>query len=269
MGTAPAVRAGLSLANAALRLAFAPVCAVCTSPLATPLDGCVCAGCWAAIAAPPHVAWPSGLITAAAAAGDYAGSLRQIIHAFKYDGRRSLAGRLGQLMRAQGHDVLQDVTCAIPVPLHPWRRMHRGFNQAADLAETLAVPVAPILWRRQRTAPQADLTAAQRRHNVHDAFGLSPFLSRRQRDRLRGAIVLLVDDVRTTGATLHACAEALEPLGVRDVRALTAAVRGHEATGLSSGGGTYASSGSTAANTSSATSRRSRSASRRTQLSVT
>ena len=229
MGKAQAIRAGVGIANALLRVAFAPPCAVCASPLTAPLDGCVCASCWATIEPAPQVPWPSGIIAYAAAGGDYVGSLRRIVHAFKYDGRRSLAGPLGELMRVQGRDVLRDATHVIPVPLHPWRRMRRGFNQAADLAQVLELPVASILWRRRITATQADLSAAQRKQNVHGAFSLSPLVSQRQRNAVRGAVVVLVDDVRTTGATLHACAEALMPLGVREVRALTAAIRAQDA----------------------------------------
>jgi ComF family protein len=229
MGKAQALRIGVGAANAVLRVALAPSCAACGATLATPLDGCVCPQCWATIEPAPHVAWPAGLITNAAAGGDYIGSLRRIVHAFKYDRRRSLAGRLAELMRAQGHDLLADASCVIPVPLHPWRRMRRGFNQAADLAERLSIPVMPILWRRRRTATQAELSALQRRRNVDGAFRVSPLVSQRHLDSMRGAIVVLVDDVRTTGATLHACAEALAPLGVSDIRALTAAVRAHDA----------------------------------------
>lgn len=225
MGKAQAVRLGLAAANAILRVAFAPNCAACGSPLASPIDGCVCAACWAGIEPPPHVAWPHGIITAAAAGGDYAGSLRQIVHAFKYDGRRSLAAPLGELMRAQGRAILLDAIAVVPVPLHPWRRWRRGFNQAADLALTLGLPVLPILRRRRVTAIQAGLTAAERRRNVTDAFGVSPVARQRERTRVKDAVVVLVDDVRTTGATLHACAEVLASLGARDVRAITAAVR--------------------------------------------
>lgn len=228
MGKAQAVRIGVSVANAALRVVFAPQCAACTAPLARPIDGCVCCRCWSAIEPPPAVGWPEDIIAAAAAGGDYAGALRQIVHAFKYEGRRSLAAPLGELMREHGRQVLSDATCVIPVPLHPWRRLNRGFNQAEDLARTLGPPVTAVLWRRRHTTAQADLTAMQRRRNVAEAFAVWPLLSRRHREFLRGAVVVLIDDVRTTGATLHACAVALGPLGVREVRILTAAVRAYE-----------------------------------------
>ena len=161
----------------------------------------------------------------AAAAGDYAGPLRQIIHAFKYDNRRSLARPLADLMRASGHDVLDGADCIVPVPLHPWRRMRRGFNQAADLALALGPPVRPILWRVRATTPQAHLSAAERQRNVRRAFRVSPLVQAGRRSDIRGQVVVLVDDVRTTGATLHACAEALAVAGATEVRALTVAVR--------------------------------------------
>jgi ComF family protein len=110
----------------------------------------------------------------------------------------------------------------VPVPLHPWRRLRRGFNQAADLAAQLDVPVVHALRRVRWTAPQAGLTAAARRRNVRTAFALAaPWL--RPAAPLEQRVVLLVDDVRTTGATLDACARVLRAAGAREVRALTAA----------------------------------------------
>jgi ComF family protein len=156
----------------------------------------------------------------ARAAGDYDGSLRTIVHAFKYDDRRSLADPLAALMRAAGSLLLQDADCVVPVPLHPWRRLRRGFNQANALAQRLQLPVVHALWRTRPTPPQAGLGGAARRRNVRHAFRLSPFL---RRARLVDACIVLVDDVRTTGATLDACARVLKEAGAREVRALTVA----------------------------------------------
>jgi ComF family protein len=165
-------------------------------------------------------------MTMARAGGDFDGALRDAIHALKYEGRRSLAAPLGRLMQSTGVDVLSDAHCVVPVPLHAWRHFRRGFNQASDLAKTVGPQVVHALWRTRATTSQSGLTAAARRRNVRGAFRLSPLLSvRRQEDLLRDRIVVLVDDVRTTGATLNACAEVLRAAGAREVRALTAAAR--------------------------------------------
>jgi ComF family protein len=120
--------------------------------------------------------------------------------------------------------VLDDADASVPVPLHPWRRVRRGFNQADDLACLLGAPILRVLWRGRATAPQTGLSAAARRRNVRHAFGLSPFLSdERGRRLLEGRVIVLVDDVRTTGATLDACAATLKGAGAREVRALTMA----------------------------------------------
>jgi len=150
--------------------------------------------------------------------GEYTGTLRAIIHALKYDGRRSLARPLADLMRRRGAPLLDGATCAVPVPLHASRRRQRGFNQSADLARHLGLTVTHALRRCRATATQAELPAAQRHRNVRDAF--APTRAGRM---LAGATVLLVDDVSTTGATLDACARALKGVGVLEVRALTAA----------------------------------------------
>jgi ComF family protein len=157
----------------------------------------------------------------ARAVGPYEGSLRAILHAFKYDRRRSLARPLGDMIRVRSERLLDGAACAVPVPLHPSRRRQRGFNQAADLAAHLGLPVLHALHRTRRTKTQTELPAAQRHKNVRGAFALrrSNAINR----RLQGSIVLLVDDVSTTGATLDACARALKLAGVEEVRALTVA----------------------------------------------
>lgn len=112
----------------------------------------------------------------------------------------------------------------MPVPLHALKRLQRGFNQSADLARTLGLPVAPLLWRTRWTRAQAGLTAAQRRRNVRGAFGIAPWVSRRAQRRLfAGPVLVLVDDIMTTAATLDACARVLKQAGAREVRTLTLA----------------------------------------------
>jgi ComF family protein len=208
-------------ADAVLAIAFAPACAACARVLDSPLAGPVCPSCWSGVqllgARDTGVPQP---LSEWYAAGAFEGSLREIIHAFKYDGRRSLAAPLARLMREAGAAALGDADFVVPVPLHPWRRLRRGFNQADDLARLLEVPVCRALSRRRATRPQTDLDPAERHRNVRAAFGLSPFV---RRSCLEGARVVIVDDVRTTGATLAACALVLEAAGAREVRAVTAA----------------------------------------------
>ncbi len=157
----------------------------------------------------------------------YAGSLKAIIHAFKYDGRRTLAAALAALMVETGHDVLSGADAVVPVPMHPWRAMHRGFNQAEDLARQLGLPVWRPIRRVRYGPPQASLNGRNRRTNVTLAFGQRHLFSAcwdpGQSRRLRNRTVVLIDDVMTTGATLEGCSLALLEAGVARVRVLTVA----------------------------------------------
>jgi ComF family protein len=198
-----------------LCVAFAPTCAACDRVLDAPLNGPVCAACWNGI-----VPLSQPLTELSRVVGEYEGSLREIIHALKYDGRQSLAVPLARLMHEAGADLLHDADFVVPVPLHPWRYLRRGFNQAEELAKLLDVPVLSALWRVRATLPQTELDVAQRRRNVRGAFRLSPLV---RPSRLAGARVVLIDDVRTTGATLDACAKVLLTAGAAEVRVLTVA----------------------------------------------
>jgi ComF family protein len=217
---------------ASIRRFAPPVCGACGDPLPPELAASPAAAgrdpasarCRACRRAPP-------LVAASRAVGPYEGRLRDIIHAFKYDRRRTLARPLAALMREAGRDVLGGAGAAVPVPLHWFRRRRRGFNQAALLASGLGLPVCRALRRSRRTRAQAGLAAGERRLNVAGAFslawryrrpGLWPFAGRAPR-RLDGLVVVLVDDVSTTGATRDACARVLLDAGVREVRALTVA----------------------------------------------
>lgn len=235
----------LASVDALLSVVLAPRCAACSRVLEMPRRGPVCDACWAglryvvpplcATCGDPLLSWRiltdaervcarcrrrPPAFDCARAAGDYEGPLREIIHAFKYDGRQSLAKPLAAMMRTHGATLLDDADFVVPVPLHPWRRFRRGFNQADLLAHRLDLPVVRALWRRKATVPQTGLRRAQRRRNVRAAFRVSPLVRRAQ---LHDACIVLVDDVRTTGATLDACARVLKDAGAGEVRALTVA----------------------------------------------
>jgi ComF family protein len=231
-----------ALADSLIAVLLAPLCAACDAPLDTPTRGPVCEGCWSGVRAfsPPlcnHCGDPlpswrhlsleqqvcprcrraRSALSSVRAIGPYEGPLRAIVHALKYGGRRSIAPRLGELMRSTADGRIDDVDVAVPVPLH-WRRQRvRGFNQADDLARLLGIPVLTALTRVRSTTSQTDLPAARRHANVRGAFRL------RWRTRVSGLRVVLVDDVCTTGATLEACARVLREAGAEDVRAITAA----------------------------------------------
>lgn len=234
--------------NSFVRVLLAPVCAACKQPLDRPLDGAVCPACWTAVPrlSPPFCdlcgeALPSSdafgvcarclshppSFEAARSAGLYAGSLRAIVHAFKYERRRTLAAPLAALMRQAGSHLLADADAVVPVPLHPWRAMQRGFNQADDLARHIGPPVWRILRRTRHGPAQASLAGRERRTNVDRAFerrfSLSLGPGTVGTERLRQSTVVVIDDVMTTGATLDACCRALTNAGAGVVRALTAA----------------------------------------------
>ncbi len=229
-------------ADALLAVVLAPACAACDRPLDAPTRGPVCGDCWRRIVpiAPPVcegcgdplpswrlISLDSGCcprcrrrdrnVSRSRAIGAYEGSLRAIVHALKYDGRRSVAKPLAALLAHHGADLLNGADLVVPVPLHRSRRRLRGFNQAAEIARHLRVPTAHALRRVRATCSQTDLPAAKRHANVRDAF--APV----RRVAVQDRIVVVVDDVSTTGATLEACARVLRAEGAREVRALTVA----------------------------------------------
>lgn len=149
----------------------------------------------------------------------------KLVHALKYRDRPEAGLLMARMMARAGRRLLGEADVILPVPLHWLRLWRRRFNQSAILAQRLAlVSGTPwrhdVLLRGRRTRAQVGLDQEQRRRNVRNAFTVRP-------DRLAavaGRRVLLVDDVRTTGATAEACALALRKAGAARIDLLTFAL---------------------------------------------
>jgi ComF family protein len=227
-----------------------PCCLVCRTPLGA--HHLLCAACWREVhfIRPPlcdvlgiPLPFDTGerMISAAAAArppaydraravAHFSGSMRTLVHHFKYADRHDGRTLFGRWLAEAGREHLAGAHLIVPVPLARWRLLSRRFNQAAILAEELSrqcgLASDPLLLRRTRFAKtQVGLTHDQRRRNVAGAFSVP----HGGRHRVAGRNVLLVDDVITTGATAEACARALKRAGAARVDVLTLAMVTNEA----------------------------------------
>ena len=196
------------------------------------------------------------------AAGKYQDPvLREAIHQFKYQSVESLKKPLAELavkylkkenlmekFRCPTSNI-SDVghrSCLVPIPLTWPRKLKRGFNQSELLAQEISkylqpkagppgaenLPVINLLKRKKFTAPQARIADWQtRKKNISGAFTLSPSYppacaeasAGRQNYRFSESIVVLVDDVATSGATLEEAARVLKEAGVKEVYGLVIA----------------------------------------------
>jgi ComF family protein len=150
----------------------------------------------------------------------YAPPLDHYLQAFKYRGARALGRAFGLLVCAALEALPADVDALVAVPLHPARLRERGYNQALEVARTLARRLRmPLLEhgvaRHAATPTQTSRTALERRAAMADAFTV-------RRD-VRGRSIAIVDDVVTTGATVNALAAALRSAGARRCIALAVA----------------------------------------------
>jgi ComF family protein len=152
------------------------------------------------------------------------GSGPALVHALKYQGWRAVAVAMGRRMARLSwpEDVVSERAALVPVPLSDTRLRERGYNQAQCLAEVLSPLCQCPLWsdvlvRTRDTRSQVRLTPSERAVNVSRAFAVP----HGRQAQLRGAHLVLVDDVVTTAATLNAAAEALVAGGARIVSAVT------------------------------------------------
>ncbi len=187
-----------------------PRCAQCALRLVQAGDAVVCGHC---LREPPRY-------DATFALADYAPPVDGMVVALKFGHRLELARVFGELLAGRMGERLPRDALLAPVPLAFERHAERGFNQAREIARTvarrLALPLAAeALVRIKHGAPQEKLTLAARRRNVRGAFAA--------RADVRGRTVVVVDDVMTSGATLDEVAAALKAAGALRVLNLVVA----------------------------------------------
>lgn len=235
------------LAHGIRQLVYPAVCAWCESLVDCP-DQDFCPGCAGQLTADPHFTCPRCTSTvgehtdvsagcprcrgerlafaSAFRLGLYADVRRDVVLAMKRSAAQSLAECVGRLWARHHADRFRalGVGVVIPVPLHWWRRLRRGYNGpealARPIAQLLGVESRPDWLRRIRaTASQVNLSPTERRANVRGAFRAG------RGARLAGATVLLVDDVLTTGSTASEAARALRSAGAQTVHVAVLAHR--------------------------------------------
>jgi ComF family protein len=221
------------------QILYPGLCVVCSTPLGD-RPGDFCEGCRAALLDDPHPACrrcastlgqnlPVGercprcqdesfQFDGVIRLGTYDGARREVILRMKHGRYEALSECVGELWAEHAAERLKAVrgVAVVPIPLH-WRtRWHRGYNQAELLARALASRLhltCDTRWlRRVRlTRKQTDVAPSARRVNVRGAFRAAPSV------KWRGATVLLVDDVLTTGSTASDAARALKEAGAAHV----------------------------------------------------
>jgi ComF family protein len=227
------------LTQGVLQLLYPRLCWACGQPMSPGPSG-FCAPCLGALTTDPHATCPrcaapvgphvplvDGCTHCRGVAfgfdrvlrlGPYEGLLRELILRLKHHTGEGLAEVLAELWADQAATALRatGAELVVPVPLHWWRRLTRGYNQSEALARILAARLGLVCrsrWvRRVRATPrQMQQTPSFRKENVRGAFAARAYPG------LKDKTVLLVDDVLTTGSTASEAARTLKSAGAGSV----------------------------------------------------
>lgn len=225
-----------------IELVYPPQCVTCEAATATPFSLCV--NCWNAmeliarpycerLGTPFQVDFGAGMLSPVAiadpprfdrarAVARHQGTARELVNRLKYGERLDLSRLMAKMMVQAGREVLDDAELLVPVPMYRFRLWRRRYNQAALLANTIAgitgIPVSlDALQRVRHTRPQVGLGRSERQKNLVGAFKVPE----QCQNLIAGRRVIVIDDVRTTGSTLNACAHILRKAGAARIDVLT------------------------------------------------
>ncbi|UCG34941.1 MAG: ComF family protein [Candidatus Omnitrophota bacterium] len=189
---------------------FPPLCRLCSRPLSYK-NSYLCSGCIGKKSPFKRVI----SITA------YKEPMTKLLHLFKYKNYDYLGRFLSHLMIQHIERIGLDLSCyqaIIPVPLHPFRRKERGYNQTELLAKQIAnhfqIPLRnDIIYQKKDKTSQTKLKKEQREKAMQGVFIA--------KESLKGKNIVLIDDILTTGSTLKECALTLKKRNTKDIIAIT------------------------------------------------
>lgn len=222
-------------------------CLICKNKIASAQEGPVCADCWDKFEKnlPPFCACCGRHLNPQAIEKNnclncrgekfyfdrafspyvYTGTVKKLIHEFKYNGKDYLGKSLGLMMNnfIKNYSLpIEYLDCIVPVPLHTSRQREREFNQAQILSRQIAKEfnkeaLSGALIRNKPTKTQTEMSLQERKQNVKNSFLVT------RPELIKDKNLLLIDDVLTTGATCNQAAKVLKEAGAKIVLLLTLA----------------------------------------------
>ncbi|MEE9441696.1 MAG: ComF family protein [candidate division Zixibacteria bacterium] len=227
------------ISNGLVDLIYPPVCCICNGK-ADSDDRLICVRCWdviqgfdAAYCSQCRSFLKHGTMCrdcgsesiTVSSLGYFESQLRDVIHYLKFENLKPLAKKIGEKLGEKliEHDYIKKIDLIVPVPLHQSRHYARGFNQAEEIARAISLktdlPVhSELLYTTRKTRQQAKLHGHERETNVRGAFAVDD-----SDGILKQKIILLVDDVTTSGATLRENDRVLKEASARRIIAAVAA----------------------------------------------
>lgn len=190
-----------------------PYCTICCKKFDVNFNEInICAKC---IASKPKIDMVRTLL-------EFSPETKRIIHNFKYNDKTSLAKLFAKLINNRFSEDLHDIDIIAPVPMHKFKRIFRNYNPpqilAHELSKKLNKPVIPdLLIKKRITKNQVGLNRKQRVKNLLGSFELNKIFN------VKNKIILLVDDVITTGATSSECSAVLKKAKATKVKLVTIA----------------------------------------------